>query len=454
MKHFLALFCSLVIVGAINAQTYPPGSNVWYGDAAFPSVATSSLGCLIMNGNNSDTAGLISSQNCGIVNATDYAGSDIFAQTNAAFSACLQECLVEIPQGTYNNVTTTLNLPGNVNGSVGLLLVGTVNYTGSGDAIFEFGSNDNQNIFIFGPGKIIGSPNGLSGIHLKVTNRVSIYGLNISGFSNGDGFYSEGANTVDCYSCNFSDNKNGIHLGNAIVNSVDYSSNAIHFFGGDVKRFTQYGVWEDDTVVGPLPDQGNVFSGIVFENTNNNARSFFLQQATRDIIEANYIEGAATLIDEILLGDSTHQAKEVSIENNNFVLSGGSVTNDINAFNAPGIRVVGNSESGSPTNFLNLGASTSHGDCGMNFATGATNYKTGTGSCDFEVDFFGVVRANNSFNINSTQVVDPSANVLAGGGTTTVYRCSVAGTLPIGALTTVTTNCGTSGAVDSGLRIK
>ncbi len=388
------------------------------------------------------------------LNASTFAGVDIFDKANAAFASCAGICTVAIPAGTYNNVTTTLDLPGNLNGTAGLEILGTVNYTGTGDAIYEFGSNDNQNIYIYGPGKIVGTASGKAGLHLKVTNRVSIFGLNISGFSAGDGFFSEGANTVDCYSCNFSDDKNGVHLGNAIVSAVNYSSNAIHFYGGDLKRFSTYGIWEDATVAGPLPNQGNIFHGMVFENTIAGARSFYLQQSERDLIEGNYIEGTAAVTDEILLGDSTHQAKETTVENNNFIASAGSTTNDIDAVNAPGMRVVGNSEIGAPTNFLNLGASTTHADCGLNLATGATNYKTGTGSCDFEVDFFGVVRANNSYNINSTQVIDPSGNVLAGGGSTTVYRCTVAGALPVGALTTNTANCGASGTADSGLRVK
>lgn len=44
--------------------------------------------------------------------------------------------------------------------------------------------------------------------------------------------------------------------------------------------------------------------------------------------------------------------------------------------------------------------------------------------------------------------------VAVNGGSNVLYRCTVAGTLPIGALTTNTANCGSSGTADTGLRVK
>jgi hypothetical protein len=48
--------------------------------------------------------------------------------------------------------------------------------------------------------------------------------------------------------------------------------------------------------------------------------------------------------------------------------------------------------------------------------------------------------------------IDPSGNFFVGNGSNTLYRCTAAGTLPVGALTTSTANCGAS--ADTGLRIK
>jgi hypothetical protein len=46
-------------------------------------------------------------------------------------------------------------------------------------------------------------------------------------------------------------------------------------------------------------------------------------------------------------------------------------------------------------------------------------------------------------------------NVAPGNGTNVVYRCTVAGTIiPVGTLTIVASDCGTSGATDTGLRVK
>lgn len=48
--------------------------------------------------------------------------------------------------------------------------------------------------------------------------------------------------------------------------------------------------------------------------------------------------------------------------------------------------------------------------------------------------------------------IDSSGNISAGAGTNVVLRCTTAGTLPVGALTTVAGNCGAS--TDTGLRVK
>ena len=48
--------------------------------------------------------------------------------------------------------------------------------------------------------------------------------------------------------------------------------------------------------------------------------------------------------------------------------------------------------------------------------------------------------------------INAAGNISAGGGTNILYRCTTAGTLPIGALTTATGSCGAS--VDTGLRVK
>jgi hypothetical protein len=62
----------------------------------------------------------------------------------------------------------------------------------------------------------------------------------------------------------------------------------------------------------------------------------------------------------------------------------------------------------------------------------------------------GVVSANTSLNIGSTVIADGSAHVAAQGGTTILYRCTVAGTLRVGQVTSVSADCGT--AVDTGFR--
>lgn len=63
-----------------------------------------------------------------------------------------------------------------------------------------------------------------------------------------------------------------------------------------------------------------------------------------------------------------------------------------------------------------------------------------------------LVVQNNAATLNGL-IVDESGNVFVGAnGSTTVYRCATAGTLPIGALTTNTASCGST--TDTGLRTK
>jgi hypothetical protein len=56
------------------------------------------------------------------------------------------------------------------------------------------------------------------------------------------------------------------------------------------------------------------------------------------------------------------------------------------------------------------------------------------------------------FNHDDLIVADMNGNVTIGGGAQTLYRCTTAGALPVGALTTATGNCGAS--TDTGLRLK
>ena len=65
---------------------------------------------------------------------------------------------------------------------------------------------------------------------------------------------------------------------------------------------------------------------------------------------------------------------------------------------------------------------------------------------------FKVSSSGGNMQLNGFAFVDASGNVTSGNGANIVYRCATAGTLPIGALTITTGNCGTT--ADTGLRVK
>lgn len=111
------------------------------------------------------TSTTVSASNSGICYANDYAGADIFAQFNAAIAAC-GHGEIRIRQGTYNFVTTTARLTNPADSMVCEGAV-TLNFTGSGDAIYWF-----MIPFTTVPaGKIVGcsivgTVAGSSGIHM------------------------------------------------------------------------------------------------------------------------------------------------------------------------------------------------------------------------------------------------------------------------------------------------
>ena len=330
-------------------------------------------------------------------NAATFSG-DIFAAANAALSSCSNKCTVHIPAGTYNSVTTTLSFPVAAMGTAALWCDAgaTINYTGSGYAIEALGTGQPYaNVHIYGGCLINGTKSGKGGVHIRAFNKGTFESLRIHGFTNGDGWFNEGANGIDCISCDFFGNLNGIHqTGWVGPNAAKYSANAVHFFGGQVYSNAGWGIYEDGTLlVKAGHNEANIYEMVIDANGSNSKPStsgnVFLQVCVKCTITHSYLETVQgqMLTNNVLLGDTSTACggsnycapSDISITDNIF-LSGGTITNSINLVNASATTIAGNEEGGVVTYFLNSGPLAVRSTVLSNSASGAKNYENAGGT--------------------------------------------------------------------------
>jgi len=322
---------------------------------------------------------------------------DIFAKVMAAFHACGNGCTVYIPPGVYPHVTTTLVFPVLSFGGASLWIDSgaTIYYTGSGDAIALLGAGQSYvNAKIFGGGKIVGSSAGAHGIHLAGFNKAQFTDLRIYGFTNGDGWFNEGANTIDCFGCEFGLNAIGIHQVGSVISGTPYSPNAVHFWGGQVAFNTLWGAYEEGTQASLAgPGIGNVYEGVVFQLNGSNAipgasGNMFLQRCDSCVV-SSYFEYSAsqTISNQVILGDNSPACggpnsctNIATVIRDSVFVSGGKVVNTINNVNGWFTKVDGNLEEGIVTNFFNNGSLSYAADFLANTAMAAKNMTTGAGS--------------------------------------------------------------------------
>lgn len=311
--------------------------------------------------------------------------SDIFAMANQAITEFSTGIHLVIPSGTFNAVTTTLELPVAHFGQ-GSLQMGSdtvINYTGTSYAIEVLGTGLGQlNINING-GQIVGTSAGAGGLHLQAFSGAIVRDLHIRGFTNGDGFFNEGVNTADFYSCDSFGNKNGVHNVGVVVSSTNFAANAIHWFGGHIDNNTNWG-WFDDgalaATVGSNENNGTI--GAVFETNGTNGSgatgNAFIQNCFGCYIRSSYLEyitGGPT--NNIALGDASNTAVSTNIQGN-FFANATATSTDINDVKTRHTFIDGNIESSSPTNFLNRSVNSALTWFGVNDAPGATNLVGGT----------------------------------------------------------------------------
>lgn len=429
----------------------------------------------------------------GVVIVTAYSSAgDIGQQFSAAFASNGQTAYY-IPSGTYST-SHSISITPQSSGSISLVCAPgtTINYTGGGDAFAAIGTGQSQVNLVVEGCRFSGTSAGTSGMHLEAFNKATIIDVRVDGFTNGDGFWNQGLNTADFYSIQATGNKNGIHNVGVVVSGTNYAANALHFTGGIVGNNSQWGVFEDAALAGTVgQNENNTYRDLAFEAngtpsaTTPSGGQAFIQACLGCAFYNNYFEysysGTLTMTSQITLGDSTDYPVTPVIRDNFFLTNGGTITNAINAVNSNRGFIEGNlDEDGPETSFLNNGLLSQWTYLGFNYSNAST-YTAGSGSYSAsvsvnsaEANAFGnptnstmqllwsgnntVLRSATGGTIylqdggGNNMAVLTTASASFANGSNVVYRCTVAGTLPVGALTISSGNCGNS--ADTGLRVK
>lgn len=429
----------------------------------------------------------------GVVIVTAYSSAgDLGQQFTAAYAANGQAAYY-IPSGVYST-SHSISITPQSSGNISLMCAPgtTINYTGTGDAFAALGTGQSQANLMVSGCRFSGTSAGASGVHLVAFNKATVMGVRADGFSNGDGFWNQGVNTVDFYSIQATGNKNGIHNVGVVVSGSNYAANALHFTGGVVNSNSQWGVFEDAALAATVGvNENNTYRDIAFESngtpsaTSPSGGQAFIQACLGCAVYNGYFEytysGSLTMTNQIALGDSMNSPYSTVIRDNFFATNGGIVTNAINAVNSNHGLVEGNIDEDAPeANFVNNGSLSQWTFVGFNLSA-ASNYVTGSGLVAASVSATSI--ASNAFSnpTNGSMQLLWSGNnsvlrAATGGtiylqdaagsnmatfttsaasfanGSNTVLRCTVAGVLPIGTLTINPADCGAS--ADTGLRVK
>lgn len=222
------------------------------------------------------------------------------------------------PAGTYA-YGTTIAFPVVSHGRYEMEIQGGAQlaYSGPGYAIDAAGRGEAYaNVRIFGGGRVTGTPAARGGIRLRAFNRGRLDGLDVSGFTNGDGVLIEGANTVDLMGLNLSANRNGLRLaGTSLPGAGAFGAIGNRVIGGHVSNNSGWGVLFDGTGGGDIA-QGNFIQTTFDPNGSGDASSghVFVQSGNGNII-ASYMEYSATQHGQasILIGDGSYQPSGTTI---------------------------------------------------------------------------------------------------------------------------------------------
>jgi hypothetical protein len=320
--------------------------------------------------------------------ATNFPGSDIGVQVNAAFASCSGNCSVRIPEGVYK-YSTTIAIPIALQAGPTLVcdsLATRLQYTGSGDAIAVFGTGISESGLTIHNCALDGSlsQSGANGLHLRAFGSGLIDNLRIIGFS-GAGLLNEGANSITFFNPDFESNYINVHNVGVVVNGQGWSANSNKIYGGIIGYATKWGVFEDAAQVNTsFPNGGNVYDGVNFERNGTSGEmsgNAFLQWCDGCVITNSYLEffNIDHIPENVVIGGTngdavggvyaTPQGDKIV---NNHLLSDNAV-DSVLILNGRLVIVENNSEVGNPTNFVNMKSNVEWSYVGHNLALAAAN---------------------------------------------------------------------------------
>jgi len=399
----------------------------------------------------------------GPVVVTAYGPAGDLGQQFAAAYAAKGQTSYYIPAGTYttsHTITITLESSGSL--SLYCAPGTTIQYNGSGDAFAVLGHGQSQaNLVVSGCRfSWTGTTGSANGIRLEAFNKAMLIDVRADGFRNGDGFLNQGVNTVDFYSVQSTDNRNGVHNVGVAVSGVNYAANALHFTGGIIGNNSQWGVYEDAAFAATAgPNTNNTYRDIAFEMNGEPAAAapsggqIFIQDCLGCGVQDSYFEFAprdnSTMACQIALGDDHHSPSMTVIRDNFFASNGERITSAIDAVNSNHGLIEGNLDEDAPeTNFVNNGSLSQWTFIGFNFSS-ASHWVTGKGLLSPSLSANGIAVAP-AVKPPATSV--PPDSPFASTSNNAVYRCTTAGALPVGALTINRGNCASS--ADTGMRVR
>lgn len=322
--------------------------------------------------------------------ATNFPGSDIGAQINAAFASCPGGCSVFVPNGVYK-YSTTINIPIGAGQGSGTLVCDspstTLRYTGSGDAIAALGTGQNEAGLTIRDCTLDGSlaQSGANGLHLRFFGSGLIENIRIFDFP-ANGVLNEGVNSLTFISPDIESSYVNIHNVGVMVNGTGASANANKIIGGVIGYAKKWGVFEDGSKADvAFPNGGNIYDGVVFEANGTNGQlsgNAYLQWCDGCTITNSYLE----FFDDdhipynIIIGGTANDGisgleaspQGVKIVNNHLLSD--NAADSLLLLNGRMIIVDNNVDVGNPTNFVDMKASVAYQYIGHNLALAATNW--------------------------------------------------------------------------------
>lgn len=320
-----------------------------------------------------------------IVNVTAYSSAGDLGQQFAAAYAANGQKTYQIPTGSYSFSHTLVITPitdgqTQIQCQPGTQLIWT---GGSSDIVSIIGAGQSRVGHVMDGCTIVGNSSATAGIHLEAVNGVTISNTQVQSVISGDGILNQGANTVNYDNVILTGNKNNVHNVGVVVSSVNYAANALHFKGGINANAVQWGVYEDAALSATVGlNENNTYESVAFE-TNGSTSSYgqvFVQDCISCLFAKDYFEYGGNMTNQIVVGDSTYAPITTIIRDNIFVDNGFTLTNTVDAVNGQGLYVAGNTDEGTPTNFVNLGSASTLSYVGPNIAYSGSSYTAGSGT--------------------------------------------------------------------------